>query len=201
MKLLLSSLSGKEFVRQGEGAARLLPRIPGWDAYASVLLFRSMKGEIDTGPLEKAIGAAGKPLFFPSLRAAEGGNSADMDFYRSPAPDRPPAETPPLRGGDFPALILCPGLAFDRRGRRLGRGRGCYDRFFAALDSGRLGGSSGGTGPLPYSVFGLCLSRQLVEAVPVEDHDKIMDGVLTGSGLIRVRRRHGRIGGGLLKGD
>jgi 5-formyltetrahydrofolate cyclo-ligase len=163
----------------------MLPRIPDWEAFTSVLLFCSMKTEIDTGPLAEVILSAGKSLFFPRVAGA------DMGFYRSPL-GQDPAEDLPLSGKDFPALILCPGLAFDRKGRRLGRGRGCYDRFFAALDSGRLGadGEADRMGTpasaLPYSAFGLCLTRQLIDAVPVEAHDKIMDGVLTGEKLILI---------------
>jgi 5-formyltetrahydrofolate cyclo-ligase len=87
---------------------------------------------------------------------------------REPEPD--PALA--LKPEHFPALVITPGLAFDRRGRRLGRGRGFYDRFFAALDSGA------------YTALGLCMDAQLVPEVPVEGHDKTMDAVLTGKQLI-----------------
>jgi 5-formyltetrahydrofolate cyclo-ligase len=78
--------------------------------------------------------------------------------------------------------VITPGLAFDRRGRRLGRGRGFYDHFFAALDSGRLGLRSAGR-VLSCTALGLCMEAQLVPEVLAEDHDKTMDLVLAGNSL------------------
>ena len=80
----------------------------------------------------------------------------------------------PAAGGDFPTLVLTPGLAFDREGRRLGRGAGYYDRFFAELDKDSR----------EYTALGLCMDFQIVEKVPVEPNDKKMDGLLTGTELI-----------------
>jgi 5-formyltetrahydrofolate cyclo-ligase len=93
--------------------------------------------------------------------------------HLQPAACIQPAAT--LQPEHFPALIITPGLAFDRSLNRLGRGRGYYDRFFAALDAaGR-----------PYAAIGLCMDCQLVDEVPVEAWDKTMDMLLTESGLIR----------------
>jgi 5-formyltetrahydrofolate cyclo-ligase len=62
-----------------------------------------------------------------------------------------------------------PGVLFDRRGFRIGRGGGYYDRFLAALAGGvRIG--------LIYDEF-------LVDRVPTEDHDVPVDAVITPSGL------------------
>ena len=62
-----------------------------------------------------------------------------------------------------PALILCPGLAFDKNGARLGRGAGCYDRF---LSSHRSHFSA---------VAGVCFERQIFDEIPVDSHDERCD--------------------------
>ena len=71
----------------------------------------------------------------------------------------------PLREID---AILCPGLAFDRNGGRLGRGRGFYDRLLARArpDTFKLG---------------ICFPEQLVADTFSEAHDVQMDEVLCGS--------------------
>ena len=62
-----------------------------------------------------------------------------------------------------PALLLCPGLAFDKNGARLGRGAGCYDRF---LSSHRSHFSA---------VAGVCFERQIFDEIPVDPHDERCD--------------------------
>lgn len=63
-------------------------------------------------------------------------------------------------------LIIVPGMAFDKKGHRLGRGRGYYDRFLSQ--------------PSTMSAYkiGICLPHQLVESVPTEGHDIMMDEVI-----------------------
>jgi 5-formyltetrahydrofolate cyclo-ligase len=63
-------------------------------------------------------------------------------------------------------MILVPGVAFDRQGNRLGYGKGFYDRVLCGA-----GGSS-------ISV-GVCFELQLVESLPVEDHDQCLDLLVT----------------------
>ena len=66
--------------------------------------------------------------------------------------------------GDFD-LIIVPGVAFDRKGNRIGRGRGYYDRFLCQhLDVKRIG---------------ICFDFQLVDEVPTEPLDIKMDEVIT----------------------
>ena len=69
------------------------------------------------------------------------------------------------------ALILVPGLAFTRDGHRLGRGGGFYDRFLARL-------------PVSTFTLGVAFDRQIVELLPAETHDQLVDAVATESGLI-----------------
>ena len=64
-------------------------------------------------------------------------------------------------------LVVCPGVAFTADGRRLGRGRGYYDRYLGvpAFRGFRVG---------------VCYAHQLVDDLPVEPHDVRMDRVITG---------------------
>lgn len=55
-------------------------------------------------------------------------------------------------------LILVPGLAFDKNGNRLGRGKGFYDRFLKKL-------------PKRVLTIGLCFDFQIVESIPTLPHD------------------------------
>ena len=74
------------------------------------------------------------------------------------------------------ALVLAPGLAFDRSGSRLGRGAGYYDRFFARIDSER-------NDPVPK--FALAFDCQILDKIPVEPHDVRLDGIITESEILR----------------
>ena len=65
-------------------------------------------------------------------------------------------------------LILVPGLAFSVDRHRLGRGGGFFDRLLS------------GRGANAFKL-GICFSFQVLEKVPVEGHDVIMDAVVTDS--------------------
>lgn len=69
----------------------------------------------------------------------------------------------PYKGGYD--LIVVPGVAFDRKGNRIGRGKGYYDRFLCKhLDVKRIG---------------ICFDFQLVDEVPTEDNDIRMNEVIS----------------------
>jgi 5-formyltetrahydrofolate cyclo-ligase len=61
-------------------------------------------------------------------------------------------------------LIVAPGLAFDGRGRRLGRGKGFYDRLLSAVNGVKCG---------------ICFDEQLLAEIPVEPHDVTLDFLAT----------------------
>lgn len=71
-------------------------------------------------------------------------------------------------------LIIIPGLAFDEQGRRLGRGKGFYDRFLARLFPQTL-------------LIALAREAQIVPKVPTEPHDKSVDFVVTEKRCIACR--------------
>lgn len=72
-------------------------------------------------------------------------------------------------------LVLVPGLAFDRQGRRLGHGKGYYDKLLSRARA-------------ETTFVALAFDEQVLDAVPCEPHDVIMDYVVTESTVYRVSR-------------
>ncbi|HLZ53577.1 MAG TPA: 5-formyltetrahydrofolate cyclo-ligase [Verrucomicrobiae bacterium] len=68
-------------------------------------------------------------------------------------------------------LILVPGIAFDLRGHRLGRGRGFYDRLLAKGHGIKCG---------------VAFDGQMVKELPAETHDVRMDFVATPTRLVKI---------------
>jgi len=73
-------------------------------------------------------------------------------------------------------VVLVPGIAFDRSGNRLGRGKGCYDTFLSNPKVSR------------WTRVGVCWSFQVLESVPTEDHDLKVDYICTENEWIEVER-------------
>ena len=76
-----------------------------------------------------------------------------------------------LKKYSFLDLVIVPGVGFDEKGCRIGRGKGYYDRFLARLDHGIL-------------KLGLAFGVQILNSVPVTGYDKKVDGIVTENGLI-----------------
>ena len=71
-------------------------------------------------------------------------------------------------------VIIVPGLAFDRQGGRLGYGSGFYDRFIEHYEKRGL--------PHPLKL-GVCFETQLLDDVPMEQHDLRVDRIITEAGV------------------
>lgn len=110
----------------------------------------------------------GHPMGFPRL------GDQGMEFLQVSSPEGPWAThrwgmKEPQAGlpvwAALTGVILVPGLAFDPRGGRLGRGGGFYDRFLSAL---------------PRTVYrlGIGYRCQFIPSVPRLDHDQTVDGFL-----------------------
>ena len=67
---------------------------------------------------------------------------------------------------------MVPALAVDRKGNRLGRGKGYFDRELAELE-----------GVLAYAVV---FEHELIELVPTEEHDRRVDGVVTQEQILKI---------------
>jgi len=177
--------------------------LPQWDSSRDVLLFLSMKGEIDTHGLIKAAVLQGKRIWaprlygnemkfhliwdapstgeFPVSKVSEAGISAkgvetlpDLDLEYNPYGLWEPRSTAPLftpQQGEH-SVIATPGLAFDRQGNRLGRGKAFYDKWLSRqikwIETGQM------------TPVGIGFSIQLLETVPRDEHDQTLPQLIIG---------------------
>jgi 5-formyltetrahydrofolate cyclo-ligase len=175
MKSALSLIPQETYRLEAELAAKILSSQDVWHSYKRVLLFLSMPGEFDTSPLVKKSFEDGKDVFFPVVEG-----KTLMRFYKADSALGPWTAGPfgileperkkeyLFRVEDGAALIVTPGLAFDKTGRRLGRGGGFYDRFFAELPPAG-----------DFFLCGLCLNAQLLPSVPADSFDRKVSAVCT----------------------
>jgi len=67
-------------------------------------------------------------------------------------------------------LVVVPGLAFTTTGKRLGRGKGYYDSFLEKC---------GAVQERPPYTIALSFSGQILESIPTDTHDFVIDAVIT----------------------
>ncbi len=68
-------------------------------------------------------------------------------------------------------IIIVPGVAFDSRCYRLGRGKGFYDRYLRKVNS--------------VLTIGVCFDHQMLPEIPIEKHDIPVDRVISPSVIHR----------------
>ena len=155
----------------GAALARHAATLPG----TTVAAFLGIRSEPPTLPLLEVLLARGVRVLLPVLLA-------DMDLDWAPftgsdgltegrrgmlEPTGSPLGRDAIATAD---LVLVPALAVDRSGHRLGQGGGSYDRVLPRTGA-----------PVVAVVFG----DEVLDAVPVEAHDRPVDGVLTPDGGFR----------------
>jgi 5,10-methenyltetrahydrofolate synthetase len=94
-----------------------------------------------------------------------------LEFHRMGF-EQPRLGTPEVEVGNID-VVLVPGLAFDRHGNRLGRGKGYYDALLARLPMGTVR-------------IGITVDELLVDELPTEAHDQRVAWVATESGIHRT---------------
>jgi 5-formyltetrahydrofolate cyclo-ligase len=144
-----------------------------------IVAYAELAGELPLGSVIERARADGKAVLWPRLRPDGALDFAACERVEEMAVGRygvrePPRASPAVSPGpDF--LLLVPGVAFDARGGRLGRGGGAWDRALAE--------SRGAF------AFGVGYEFQVVNAVPREAHDRSVDALLTERGARRCSGR------------
>jgi 5-formyltetrahydrofolate cyclo-ligase len=158
------------------------PPVPG----RKLALYAAVRGEAGTSLIRAVYLSAGAHLFYPCVK-----DDGSLSFFPHgekdgwiqgrfgvPEPAKANGASGFREGFD---IVVVPGLAYDRQGRRLGQGHGYYDRFLRGL-----AGSS--------VKVGLAFPWQIVLEVPVNDRDVPVDVVVTELEVLHMEgeshRRH-----------
>ncbi len=146
------------------------------DAYRrarTVCFFVGMDDEVNTVPMIENALSDGKRVLVPltNLENKELKLFEIRDIRQDLAPgvlgilEPDPSKAKKAEAAEAECVVV-PGLAFDQKFGRLGRGAGLYDRFLASLS------------PSAFKV-GLAFSFQVFPDIPQEEHDHPLDAVLT----------------------
>jgi 5,10-methenyltetrahydrofolate synthetase len=138
-----------------------------------VMSYLAMEDEVDLGGI---LGTDTCQFLLPRITGEdelEARQYVPSELARHPFGFLEPTLAAPLVDPDELDVVLVPGRAFDRRGGRLGRGKGYYDRFLDRAPRGVV-------------LVGVGVDATMVDSVPMGAHDRRVDWVATESGVRRV---------------
>jgi 5-formyltetrahydrofolate cyclo-ligase len=147
--------------------------LPVFGTAQTIMFYASFQGEVDTFALMEQAIKLNKRVVLPIVRIetaeiipVEIKSTGDLKRGAFGIPE--PAFLPDrLVDAHILELIVVPGVAFDRKNFRLGRGAGFYDRFLARL-------------PSTIPTVGLAYDFQMVDAIPgLRPHDRPVSQVVT----------------------
>jgi len=164
--------------RRSQTIGRRLTELPSFQAARSVLMYVHVRHEVHTADCIAQQLAAGRHIVIPycagdDLRLFRLRDLAELTIgcfgiLEPPVALRSDSERV-IQPQQLDLLVL-PGVAFDRHGGRLGHGRGYFDRLLPQIRTDAL-------------LIGLAFDCQIVDRVPMFDHDVPVDLVVTESAV------------------
>jgi 5-formyltetrahydrofolate cyclo-ligase len=166
-------LTEKQLIDYSEQLFLHLESLPAFQEAKIVLLYHSLKDEVRTHSfIEKW--KERKTVLLPVVD----GENLKLRIYKSSADLRTGAygiEEPTgklFTEYDKIDLTIIPGVSFDEKGNRLGRGKGYYDRLLPNIKAYKIG---------------ICFAFQVSEEIPTEPHDTKMNLVITENGILNEK--------------
>ena len=158
--------------------------LPEYAAATTVMFYVDVRSEVRTrNDLASAL-TTGKRIVVPycvdgelELFHLEDMNELQIGMYKILEPKAELRSVPAKRVevGEL-ELIMVPGVAFDRRGGRMGHGNGYYDKLLEHA-------------PLDTPLVALAFECQMFPEVPVAEHDIFMDKIITEAAVYPGRGR------------
>ena len=167
IKGVVAGLSDQERMQQANIVLQKLESLALFEKAKVVMLFWSFGNEISTHDFGERV-AKTKEVLLPVIDGDEllikvftgKANMIPEPVFGIQEPQGPPIANP------NPDLIFLPGIAFDSKCNRLGRGKAYYDKLLNRKN-------------LQSRVIGIGYKEQLIDQVPVDSNDYPLDMVVT----------------------
>ena len=172
MKARRAAMTKEEVAQKSMTAADAFLKSEIYKNAETIMLYMPLGNETDTSEIIKAAFADEKrlvlpvtdektgeitPVFFEETSVLEKGGFSIREPKNSHIAEKSAID-----------VVIVPGIAFDKRGARVGFGKGCYDMFLKDMQTVKIG---------------FCYDFQLVGEIPSEEHDIKMDFVVTEKGF------------------
>lgn len=177
LKTALAAQSAADRHAKSVVACSLLSASPEFVAAKVVMLYLSMPEELDTASLALRCWQAGKTVVVPKVSWDQKRMMpTEITSLTTGLTTTGPGVREPIAGKpipiDFVDLVVVPGLGFSPAGYRIGRGMGFYDRFLAQSEFCGIS-------------CGLGFEMQVLEHLPVLEHDVPLSMLVTDKGIRR----------------
>jgi 5-formyltetrahydrofolate cyclo-ligase len=164
-------------------ACRNLISTEQFQGASTIMMFLSLQHEVDTSEAILHAWQLGKAVAVPKISwqqrhmIAVQINSLETGFSTASSGLRSPISGMPVPFGEID-LVVTPALGFDKKGNRLGRGGSYYDRFFANDE-------------LKADRCGFVFAEQLLDSIPVTEHDEPVEILVTDEEIIYLDNQKG----------
>jgi len=137
------------------------------------LFYYPHKNEVDLRPLIEKLLKQGKTVLLPKTTDKD---ILPIQINSLASLKEGKFSIPEPEGTPFPKekidVVFVPGVAFDKKGNRIGYGKGFYDRFLKDFD--------------PIKV-GVAFDFQVIDELPAEDHDEKVDFIITPTKIYEIK--------------
>lgn len=178
-----NALNKEEVTARSEKICESILALPEIINSKTIFAYVSFRSEVSTFALIEALIANGKTVTVPITRVKDkrldaikiNNVTSDLEpgYCDIPEPTKRLCETSIIDPSEINAILL-PGSVFDKRGGRFGYGGGFYDRFVSNIPSATR--------------IGLAFDLQVVDQIPLQPHDELLDFVVTETSSFKGKR-------------
>ena len=166
---------------KSHAACTALVALREFQAADAVMIYLPMPAEVDSAAVALHAWQQDKTVLVPKVDWEQRHMMAvEIRSLEDDLPEGKYGIRQPATGSPWPVedidFIVVPALAYDRRGNRLGRGSGFYDRFLA-------------TAGMRAVTCGLAFQEQVLDLLPIHQHDRGVDLLVTDAEVLRFNRR------------